>query len=293
MRDSRTCMLGIVFALLISSPCAVAADSNTAAMQADHSLRAALAKSDKAAAGALLDRQFAWTDTQGKTRSKAETLGSLSSFAKDNEGDADVKSYDYGQLGIVVGIHHEARLLRVWVKRPAGWRLFVDLDTPMPREMRPASAPPANRGPVGDCENPCRTVPYKPRTAADKAALAEWQKTKVDEWHPNAADWETHIADEFMIINNGSARNKPERVALAKKEQEEGRGAPGAPILSMNMHDFGNAVVMISHHVPYQGGKPYYNVRVFVNRDGHWPLVWSQQTTIQAAAPLPPVNAKH
>jgi hypothetical protein len=80
-------------------------------------------------------------------------------------------------------------------------------------------------------------------------------------------------------------------VALAKKQQAAGIGSPGAPILSMNMYDFSNSVVMISHHVPYQGGKPYYNVRVFVSRDGHWPLVWSQQTTIQSAAAQPGAHA--
>ena len=82
------------------------------------------------------------------------------------------------------------------------------------------------------------------------------------------------IADEFMIINNGSARNKPERVATAKAAEARGAGAPGAPILSMTMSDFGSTVVMIfPRHVPYQGGMPYYNVRLFVNRDnqaGRW-----------------------
>ena len=101
------------------------------------------------------------------------------------------------------------------------------------------------------------------------------------------------MADEFPIVNNGSERNKVERVALAKKQQEAGIGAPGAPILSMTMSDFGNAVVMISRHVPYQGGKPYYNFRVFVHQDGHWPIAWSQQTTIQAAAPHPPYHRKN
>ena len=179
------------------------------------------------------------------------------------------------------------------MKRPKGWRLFVDLDTPTASEPRPAGGSRANPGSTGDCDNPCRTLPYKPTTADDKAVLAEWQKTKVDEWHPNADDWATHIADEFMIINNGSARDKADRVALAKREQAAGIGAPGAPILSMKMYDFGDAVVMISHHLPYQGGKPYYNVRVFVSRDGHWPLVWSQQTTIQSEAAVPPVESGH
>jgi hypothetical protein len=47
--------------------------------------------------------------------------------------------------------------------------------------------------------------------------------------------------------------------------------------------------VIISHHVPRNGGKPYYNVRVWVYRDGRWQIVVSQQTTIKDA---PAVDAK-
>ncbi len=122
--------------------------------------------------------------------------------------------------------------------------------------------------------------------------MTEWQKTKVDEWKAYGDDWGTHVADEFQIINNGSDRNKPERVEVAKRQQQAGAGAPGAPILSMNMYDFGDTVMMITKHVPYQGGKPYHNVRVFVHRDNHWLIAWSQQTTIQSAAPMPGASAK-
>lgn len=278
--------------LFHATPNISAASDEQAVLQADRSLTAALGKSDTKAVSELLDPAFAWTGAEGKTSSRSETLQDLANFASDNGGDAGAKALAYSQLGLVYGTHRDVRYVRVWVKRAKGWRLFNDLDTPTAAEPRPAAVARTSAEPAGDCDNPCRTLPFKPATAADKAILAEWQKTKVDEWHPDADDWATHIADEFMIINNGSARNKPDRVALAKKEQAAGIGAPGAPIVSMTMHDFGDTAVMITHHVPYQGGKPYYNVRVFVNRDGHWPLVWSQQTTIQSAAPVPAVNAK-
>lgn len=294
----RRCLLSFLIAAAAVCLCAVsvpvnmrAGSNEEAVLRADRELTQALRTANIKAASELLDSDFAWTDVEGKTRDKSATLEDLSSFAEDNKEDS-VKSYSYEKLGLIYGTHHDVRFVRVWIKRPKVWGLFVDLDTPTASEQRSAApAPRANAGATGDCDNPCRSLPYKPVTPADKAVLAEWQKTKVDEWHPNADDWATHIADEFMIINNGSARNKAERVALAKKEQEEGIGAPGAPILSMNMYDFGDAVLMISHHVPYQGGKPYYNVRVFVNRDGHWPLVWSQQTTIESAAAVPPVKS--
>jgi hypothetical protein len=278
--------------LFSAAPNTSAAPDDQAVLQADRSLTAALGKSDSKSVSELLDADFAWTGAEGKTSAKSETLQDLTNFASDNRDDGDTKALAYSQLGLVFGTHHDVRFVRVWVKKPKGWRLFVDLDTPTATEARPAGQARGSAEPEGDCDNPCRTLPFKPTTAADTAVLAEWQKTKVDEWHPDADDWATHIADEFMIINNGSARNKSDRVALAKKQQAAGNGAPGAPILSMNMYDFGDAVLMISNHVPYQGGKPYYNVRVFVNRDGHWPLVWSQQTTIQKAAPVPAVNAK-
>jgi hypothetical protein len=284
-------LFGAALATLISRPVA-AADEEQAVLQADHALAEALTKADKTAVGVLLDDNFEWTDADGKTQNKAQALHNLAALAKDTEGDTDVKIHSYGQLDIVFGFHHSARFARIWVKRPAGWRAFVYLNTPVPKQAQAAAPGLASSGATGDCDNPCRTLPYTPTTAADKAVLLEWQKTKVDEWHPNAEDWPTHVAEEFLMINDRSERTKAERVAVAKKQQEAGAGAPGDPVLSMSMSDFGNAVVMISHHAPYRGGKPYYNARVFVNRGGHWPIAWSQQTTIQAAPAVPAVETK-
>ncbi len=279
-----------VFAALFSRSIAATDDEHTV-LQADRALVEALGRGDKTAVRELLDANFEWTDAEGKTQTRAETLQDLTAFAAANEGDSDVKSHFYGELDIIFGFHHNARFARIWVKRPAGWRAFVFLDTPVPKQPPAAAPPSANSGPVGDCDNPCRTLPYTPTTAADKAVLAEWQKLKLDEWHPDADDWATHIAEEFLIINNTSERNKPERLAIARQQQAAGVGVPGDPILSMSMSDFGNTVVMLSHHAPYRGGKPYYNIRVFVNRGGHWLTAWSQQTTIQAAPAVAAVAA--
>jgi hypothetical protein len=284
-------MFGAVFAPQDGKPVAND-DEEQAILQADHVLAEAVRTADKTATAALLDASFEWTDLEGKTRSKAETLDNLAALATDREGDKDIKTHYYGQLEIIFGFHRNARFAHIWVKRPAGWRAFVYLETPVPKQASTAARPPTNSVATGDCENPCRTLPYQPTTAADKAVLAEWQKTKVDEWHPDADDWATHIADEFLIINNISERNKAERVAIARKQQESGVGVPGDPVESMSMSDFGNAVVMISHHVPYRGGKPYYNARVFVDRNGHWLIAWSQQTTIQAAPAVAAVAEK-
>lgn len=281
-------MMAILFGVvMLGSRIGMAAGSDAGAVQADQAFTRALSKHDKAAVSALLDAKFEWTNANGQTHNQSISLQDFNALSADNEGDAEVEPRDYGQLVLVVGRHHGARFSRIWVKRPAGWRAYLELDTPLPSAAatRPAPSP---RGAAGDCDNPCRTLPFTPVSAADKAVLAEWQKTKMDEWHPNAADWATHITDDFRIINDRSERNKEQRVALAKEQQAAGAGVPGDPVLSMRMADFGDAVVMVSRHMPYRGGKPYYNVRVFVHHDGHWPLAWSQQTTIQAAKPPAP-----
>ena len=129
---TRALIAGLVFggtfgALRIGRAAADGVESTV--LQADKSLLEALGKSDKTAVGKLLDANFAWTDTDGKTHTQAEVLGNLKAYAEDNLGDAEVKTHFYGEVETVAGEHHGARFLRVWVKRPAGWREFLELDT--------------------------------------------------------------------------------------------------------------------------------------------------------------------
>ncbi len=285
------CAAAVIGASLLATAPAASAQDDQAATAADRALHAALAASDGKTVGSLLDAEFAWTDVEGRTRTRAEALRDLATLTAANQGDADVQTHAYGALATVIGSHNHARFVRVWVKRPAGWRMFVQLETPIP-DTPPAQTPFEAQAGTGDCDNPCRTVPYKPTTAMDTAILAGWQETKMEEWHPSS-HWPAHIASEFLMINNRSYRNKEQRVAINKSQVESGIGSPGDPIVSMRIHDFGtSSAVMISRHSPYRGGKPYYNLRVWILRDDRWQLALSQQTTIQAADPLPAVTGK-
>jgi hypothetical protein len=249
--------------------------------QLDEDLLQAIRNGDKTAVAKFLDEQFEFTNVDGKTFGKAETLTSLSAIATADRGATDVHSLNYGELGYLIGVQQNLRFMRVWVRRASGWRLFIYLETPIA-----ARTPVAAGG--GDCVNPCQTIPFSPKTKADIEILEAWQKLKNDEWHPNAQDWALHIADEFLLINARAERPKNVRVELIAKQQENHEiGPPGDPVQSMRMFDFGaNSAVMLSVHTPYHGGKPYYNVRVWVLRDGRWQLGMSQQTTEQAAAPV-------
>jgi hypothetical protein len=284
----RILFLACAIALAAATPRpAIAADEQAIAAEFDRALLAAAAKGDKRVAAVLYDADFTWTNAFGVTRNKSEALESL--IREDNE--TEVETHFYGRVFTVRGSHRNLRFLRIWVKRGDDWRFYILLETPVAPRAGPASVEAAAG--QGDCDNPCRTVPYVPHTAIDKAILAAWQATKMIEWKPDADAWARYIADEFMIINNSTIRTRAERVVIARKQQAAGVGAPGDPIISMEIHDFGdNAAVMISQHFPYRGGKPYRNVRVWVLRDGRWQLAISQQSTIQAAAPLPAVTTK-
>ena len=284
---SRAVVVTAVGVMALMPRLAIAADDADTVAEFDRALLAKAAKGDKRVAAALFDADFTWTDAFGATHNKSTALDSLA--REDDE--TDVRTHFYGRVYTVRGAHRGLRFLRIWVKRGDDWRFFLLLETPVAPRTGTASVEAAAG--QGDCDNPCRTVPYAPQTAMDKAILAAWQATKMIEWKPDADAWARYIADEFMIINNTTIRTRAERVAIARKQQAAGVGAPGDPIIAMEIHDFGdNAAVMISQHAPYRGGKPYRNVRVWVLRDGRWQLAISQQSTIQAEKPLPAVAAR-
>lgn len=281
----RLVQLAILLLLSIPSWPPAFADDVQPVLQADQMLTTAVSKGDTSVVSKLLTTNFEFTGIDGRTSNTAETLKSLSVIKTAGPDSTGVHSYNYGDVAYTIGMHAENRYMRVWVKQAEGWRLFIYLETPMTAK---APLPPGG----GDCDNPCKTIPYKPTSENDKAILEAWQKAKNDEWHPNSADWALRVADEFLIINARTERSKAERVALLAKQQEKNEpGPPGDPIHSIRMFDFGkNAVVMLSIHTPYRGGKPYYNVRVWVLRDGRWQLGMSQQTTIESAAAVPAVS---
>jgi hypothetical protein len=283
---TRALVIGILcagtMAALASGPVA-AADvkkyDEKAVIQADHSLAEALGKADKAAVGALLDEKFEWTDVDGKTRTKAEALQNLTALAKDNEGETGVMTYSYGQVGRVAGTHYNAHFVRLWVKRPAGWRAFIYLEAPAPASPpQPAQPKAADK----ECENPCKSLPYKPTTAAQKAAIETWLATKIGEWKALPDEWKTHVGESMVVFSPSMFLDKAGRLALLVKQKEAyGTGSPSPPVVSMRMYDFENAVIMTAHHGPNAAGKPAYAVRLFVNEDGNWKIVLSTQTDIK------------
>lgn len=254
--------------------------------QANTLLTEALAKGDQKAVALLLDENFQWVESDGKIHTKTDVLKDLGSLASNDQGAIDVRTIDLlGRVERVLGIHHNERFAHIWVKRPGGWQAFAFLDVPIPLERSENTAvpkPPTN--PDADCENPCRTLPYKPENAAQKGAMDTWIRLKNDEWHPNSADWAANADDDHETITPTSDIPKLQHVAELAKQRElygEHGADPGEPVISMKMFDFGNVVVQQCLQGRNSANPRTWVMRLFVNKGDGWKIVMSAQTRLK------------
>ncbi len=263
-----------------------AADDAPAFRQANRSLAEALAKGDKTAVAALLDERFQWVEANGRIHTKAQVLDDLAQFAADNEGALDVRTVDFlGQVERELGMHHNQRFAHLWVKNPAGWQAFVYLNIPIPAERPDYMAPPSPPTEADKtCDNPCKTLPYKPENAAQEGAMKTWFILKNDEWHPNAEDWAAHADDNHETLTPRADIPKLQHVHELEEERKlygENGGSGGSSVLSMRMFEFGNVVIMQAFQGRNPSAKPTsWNLRLFLNRGDGWKIALSAQTNI-------------
>jgi uncharacterized protein DUF4440 len=283
MRAQSVRSLAILFLFVSCSFAAsplVAAEADPAVMQADHQFVQAVAKADAAELGMMLDADFSWTDTEGKTLTAAEVVRGVPKDALGDESGAEVSERTYGQVGAVNAGHGKVHILRLWVQRPGGWRLLVY------HEVKQLEQPSTSAGSgVKECENPCKMVPFKPANEPERAIIASWQALETGVTAHDAEAWAPHIADEFVQISSNSDHviSKAGRIETLNKQKASGVGSAPAPLVSAKMIDFGDAVIMTCLHQPYSG-KPIHVSRLWIKRDGKWIMSISYQTTIQAAA---------
>jgi hypothetical protein len=271
-------MLAAILVFLSLSSTAVSADEQSV-LQADREFVQAAAKGDSATVGRVLDADFTWTDADGKTRTRTEVLDSLPTPALGNEAGAQLKQQTHSQVVAVMSGRDKTHVLRVWVKRPAGWRLLVYHEVILGRQ----ASGPGGSG-VKDCENPCKTLPYKPKNDAEQAIIASWQALETGVTNHDSAAWAPHIAEEFVMLgsSNDHPLNKADRMATLNLQKQTGFPSAPSPLVSAQMYDFGDAVVMTCQHQPYTG-KPVHVSRLWIKRNGQWVMSISYQTTMQAA----------
>ena len=249
------------------------------ALSADHEFVQAAEKGNAAALNKLLEADFTWTDASGRTLSRAEVLSALPKPALGDEASANQVRQIRPQVDAVMASRDKIHVLRMWAKRGSEWRLLIYHEVALGRE----SAAPADSA-VRECENPCKTVPYKPKNDAEQAILSSWQELETAVASRDSFAWAPHIASEFTILGstNDHPLTKADRVATLNLQKVTGRGSLPPPVVSVQMFDFGDSVVMTAIHQPYVG-KAVRVSRLWIKRDGKWLMSLSFQTTIEVS----------
>lgn len=277
-------VLSLVAARAAAQGVSPPADADALA-QADRTLVAALARTDLKTVATLLDEEFIWTTATGETRGKSQVLAALPAPPLGDERDAQVVRRLYGALGAVQVSHGKFHILRVWGRRPAGWRLVVYHE--VRQRDAPSTDPPLPT--TNECDNPCKRVPYTPQSEAERGILASWQALETAVLNHDPKAWAPHFLDEFVLISSGGTEPVTKAMRIAQLSRP-GVG-PAPPALAadppVRFVVFGDAAVMISQSRPY-AGKPARVSRVWVLRDGLWRMAASYQTTIQAAPAIVP-----
>jgi hypothetical protein len=261
----------ILCLLILAALCAQAlAGDEEAALQADQALFQAIAKPDTTAVRRALDGRLAWTDAQGKTLTKKEVKRLLPKPADLNG--AETKVHLYGRVAIITSNRDNIYVMRIWAKRTRGWRAVVyqEVIVPPTVETTAAVAPVAR-----DCENPCKTVPLKPRSPDERGVIESWQALETAVAAGKGADWAPRTADEFMVVGPNRVQTKEERLAAVNRA-----ASTPSPLVAAKLFDFDDGIVMVAEHQP-ASGKPIHVTRFFTKRAGTWQLVISYQTAVQ------------
>ena len=261
-----------LLALIFAFP--VGAQPDSSPLLADRSMVQALEKKDRAAAAQLLDGDLIWIDANGHRFTRAEVLEKLPAVAN---ADVEAPPRTYGKTAVVRANRGKMNVLRVWVKREAGWRALLYQEVLQVEK----SEPPAGKTST-ECVNPCETIPFQPQTTNEKEAIASWQGVMRAMAESDADAYSPLIADEFTATDTFHDRpyTKTDRLAQINKQKTTGTRAAPQELLSAEMFDFSETVMMVAHE-QRPGGKSYFNTRMWVKRDGRWQMLFSLNTQIE------------
>jgi hypothetical protein len=286
MRDWTKNLFAIGIASIgcfVSAGSFASAAPSDAVVTADRAVAEALTKGEHAVANKWLDRDFNWIDSEGIMWYKEDAFRAGLKPLIAPSDDVKVLEHKYGKSVVWIqwneGNKYSARF---WVKRPSGWKLLHMTEIAAVPKRDFQTVRPTYEIP---CNNPCKAVPYKPISAGEKAALAEWQEQESSQ-----ANWEKRVADNMdqrvVSTYGGASPSKADRIAGMNKRKAANPNAPkvgAAPALWIRTWDFGDAVVMVSIQPTY-GDKAYWSSRVLAtNKDGLWQMMESYHNYVQAS----------
>jgi hypothetical protein len=259
--------------LLLVAPSSFGDNSDPVA-QADHAFVQAFVKNATGALKEILDAEFIWIDSSGRRLNRAELSENIPAIAN---SDVEMQIHSYRDAAVVRANRGRMNVLRIWVKRAAGWRAVLYQEVLQVQKSEPAGGKPST-----ECVNPCKTIPYQPQTEAEKEVIASWQDVMKAMAANNAEAYSPLIADEFSATDTYHDRpyNKSDRLSQIAKQKLSGTRSSPPELLSAEMFDFGDKVMMVAKE-QRPGAKSYFNTRMWIKRDARWQMLFSFNTRIE------------
>ena len=255
-------------------------------LSAVSSLGEAMRAGDRTAARRLLALQFTFVDAGGRIYARRDFLSEIKSVAAAASADAKVRSY--GQLAMVTG-HRKAAdnndvfFLDIWAKQKGSWRALL-----MQNVAAAAPPPPAVPAAAGgepkqhECKNPCQTIPYRVRSAAEQDVINTYQAIVKAIVAHDASEWAKHVADEFVLQGGRAPVAKSGRIAAIERQKESNAAVAVGEIQTMRLAVYGDGAVMITAETaPDNSHPPYRAARVWVKRNGQWLMAVSAHTDVK------------
>ena len=251
-------------------------------LEADQALVRILGLRDKAslqdhlALDALLDEDFTWIDSNGKSLVKPEVFKNFPALANP---EVELQERTYGRSAVVRANRVRVQVMRVWAKRVSGWRVMLYQEVTLVVKSEP---PVADGAGISDCENPCKDIPFQPQTKSEREVIASWQGVMSAMAHKDANAYAPLIAEEFTATDthHDRAYSKADRIVQINKQKQSGVQSAPPPLVSARMFDFGETVMMIARE-QRPSARAYFNTRMWVKRDGRWQMLFSFNTRIE------------
>ena len=275
---------GVAEVRIVPGPASAAVEQEL--RSADRVLIQAIASNDLLAAARLLDPEFMWIDRDGRARSKSDLSDRMILLAAGP--DLNLTVHSYGRVALITGTHAltpdnvPAFFARVWVRQPSGWRLLLYHETAPPdsvvkdvRFRMPAEGP-------ARCENPCRSLPYKPLSSNAQEIVASFMAGERAVFEADAQTASRILGDDVLFVTPADVQptNKVQRMALLRSARQTGQTNLPAAVDAMAVWVFGNAGVMsVNEESP--AGEFLRTTRIWAKREGAWQLTFSQQTLVE------------
>lgn len=210
-----------------------------------------------------------------KSLSREDVLKAVPKPALADETGADFTRFTYSDLLRTVTVSSgKAQELRVWVKRPEGWRALVY------QEVQLSDGLPAVPDANASCDNPCKSIPFTPQDDAQKAVVSAYTSMELANATRDAALWNDYVGYEFLTATSNTPEVVDKVVDLAQLKQKNMAAPAPTPLVSAQMFELPGIMVMRSKNQPVHGD-PLEVTQVWITRNDNWVTTLDFQTAVQ------------